>query len=341
MLYAVAPRLENPQAGRSYPDIEPTKASCSTKFKSAVPRLGGACTHSTWYHGRPSAGSHYGPHPTGNLGGGSQAEGDGQRHGLPDGGDKIFSLGQSRLSVASTGTGQRVSTVEMHITSFTDRDQELLYLLSKLIDLEDRSRRNNIRFLGFLETIEGADIHSYLRETLPKLTGLTFDPSLEFQRVHRLGPKRRDDANRPRPIIACLLRHVQTSQLLQTARSHCLLRMGGLEIRLTADFSKETSESRRAFLTLRPSLPKLEVKYGLFELARIWITKNEVSKDIYDPEDLRSFLVGLQIQTQSMDIASPVRSQDLPWGTQGDDPRSLPSEKWDGSPQTPNLGGET
>ncbi|KAJ1082813.1 hypothetical protein NDU88_002978 [Pleurodeles waltl] len=74
------------------------------------------------------------------------------------------------------GLEQRVLTVETHITSFTDRDQELLYLQSKLIDLEDRSCRDNVCFLGFPETIEGADIHSYLRETLPKLTGLTFDP---------------------------------------------------------------------------------------------------------------------------------------------------------------------
>ncbi|KAJ1208821.1 hypothetical protein NDU88_004204 [Pleurodeles waltl] len=88
-----------------------------------------------------------------------------------------------------TGLDQRVTSVEMHIASLVNRDQELLYLRSKLIDLEDRSRRDNVSFLGFLENIEGADIHSYLRETLPKLTGLTFDPSLEFQRVHRLCPK--------------------------------------------------------------------------------------------------------------------------------------------------------
>ncbi|KAJ1190406.1 hypothetical protein NDU88_007144 [Pleurodeles waltl] len=80
---------------------------------------------------------------------------------------------QSRV----TGLEQRVATVETHITSSQDRDQELIYLCSKLIDLEDRSRRDNVRFLGFPENAEGTDIHSYLRETLPKLTGLTFGPS--------------------------------------------------------------------------------------------------------------------------------------------------------------------
>ncbi|KAJ1101660.1 hypothetical protein NDU88_006726 [Pleurodeles waltl] len=65
------------------------------------------------------------------------------------------------------GLEQRVSLVEAHVTSSRDRDQELLYLHSKMIDLEDRSRRDSVRFLGFPEAIEGKDMHLFLRETLP------------------------------------------------------------------------------------------------------------------------------------------------------------------------------
>ncbi|KAJ1090426.1 hypothetical protein NDU88_003558 [Pleurodeles waltl] len=148
------------------------------------------------------------------------------------------------------GLDQRVTTVETRIASWVDRDQELLYLRSKLIDLEDRSHRDDVRFLGCPENIEGMDIHSYIRETLPKLTGIIFAPPWEFQRVHRLGPKRREDANRPCPIIASLLRHVKARQLLQAARAHGPFRLDDLEVRLTANFSKETSERRRAFLAL-------------------------------------------------------------------------------------------
>ncbi|KAJ1149741.1 hypothetical protein NDU88_002546 [Pleurodeles waltl] len=82
------------------------------------------------------------------------------------------------------------AAVESQVVLQTDRDQELLYLRSKLTDLEDRSRRNNVRFLGFPEGIEGTDILTYLRDTLPKLADTTFDPPLEFQRAHRLGLKR-------------------------------------------------------------------------------------------------------------------------------------------------------
>ncbi|KAJ1218852.1 hypothetical protein NDU88_006424 [Pleurodeles waltl] len=204
---------------------------------------------------------------------------------------------QSQIS----GLDHRVTTVETQVASWTDRDQELLHLRSKLTDLEDRSRRNNIRLLGFPERIEGADILSYLRDTFPKLTDTTFHPPLEFQRVHRLSSKRQDGKGRPRPIIACMLCHGQTRQLLQAARMQGPLQLGTLEIRLSADFSKETAERTRAFLSLRPRLRHLDVKFSLFERARIWITKNGESQIFYDPEDLRTFLEGLHDQTQSME----------------------------------------
>ncbi|KAJ1149330.1 hypothetical protein NDU88_002140 [Pleurodeles waltl] len=120
-------------------------------------------------------------------------------------------------------------------------------------------------------------MHSFLREALPKLTGITFDPPLQFQRAHRLGPKRPNATARPQPIIARLLRHTQARQLIQRARSHGACQMDGQEIRISADFPKETSVRRRAFLALRPRLRQMKVKYDLFEPARMWVMKNCVS----------------------------------------------------------------
>ncbi|KAJ1209737.1 hypothetical protein NDU88_005110 [Pleurodeles waltl] len=57
-----------------------------------------------------------------------------------------------------TALEQRLTTVETQAVLIPDRDQKLLYLRSKVIDLEDRSRRDNVRFLGFPENIEGADV---------------------------------------------------------------------------------------------------------------------------------------------------------------------------------------
>ncbi|KAJ1116663.1 hypothetical protein NDU88_004869 [Pleurodeles waltl] len=107
------------------------------------------------------------------------------------------------------------------------------------------------------------------------------------------GPKDENGTSKPRLIIVCLLRHGQARQLLLAARVHRPFKAEGYEIRITADFSKETNDRRKGFLALRPWMRQLDVKYGLFEPARLWVTKNGVSKDFYDPEDLRLFLDSL------------------------------------------------
>ncbi|KAJ1194619.1 hypothetical protein NDU88_003907 [Pleurodeles waltl] len=122
---------------------------------------------------------------------------------------------QSRVS----GLEQHVTIMEDHLNTGQDRDQELLYLLSKLVDLEDRSRGDSVCFFGFPEHLEGTDTQTFLRKVLPTLTNQTSDPPMEFQRAHKLGPKRKEGDLRPRMIIACILCHGQVRQLLLAARS--------------------------------------------------------------------------------------------------------------------------
>ncbi|KAJ1108155.1 hypothetical protein NDU88_005537 [Pleurodeles waltl] len=216
---------------------------------------------------------------------------------------------QSRV----TGLEQRMRSLETQVAASQDRDQDLLYLRSKLTDMEDRSRKDNIRLLGIPENEEGTDMQAFLGSTLPKLTSLEFDPPLEFQRAHRVGLKRSDKSSRTRPIVASLLHHNQTRQILQVARSHGPFRIDLHDIRITPDYSKETNESRKAFLALGPRLRQLEMKYGLLDPARMWVTKNGVSKDSYNSEELRLFLDSFQ--HQPMESTSASRPQD----TSGDD----------------------
>ncbi|KAJ1113385.1 hypothetical protein NDU88_001631 [Pleurodeles waltl] len=63
---------------------------------------------------------------------------------------------------------------------------------------------------------------------------------------------------------------------VRRARSQGTFQADGYEIRIAADFSKETNEHRKGFLSLHPRLRQMEVKYGLFELARMWVTKNRL-----------------------------------------------------------------
>ncbi|KAJ1084191.1 hypothetical protein NDU88_004343 [Pleurodeles waltl] len=109
---------------------------------------------------------------------------------------------------------------------------------------------------------------------------------------------------------------MQARQLLQAAKMQGPFRSGTLEIRLSADFSKETAERRKAFLSLCTHLCHLDLKFGLFEPAKMWITKNGESQNFYDPEDLRALLDGLHDPSQTMEttVQTPLDIRGLPAG---------------------------
>ncbi|KAJ1103235.1 hypothetical protein NDU88_000662 [Pleurodeles waltl] len=142
-----------------------------------------------------------------------------------------------------------MGTLESHMNTVQDRDQDLLYLRSKI---KRPGRQKPKRQCSFLWDPGKRGESGRLRSILPKLTALTFDLPLEFQWVHQLGLRRPDRASRPRPIIACLVRHGQARQLLQAAQTHRPFWMEGYYICIMADYSKDTNKRRKAFLAPIP-----------------------------------------------------------------------------------------
>ncbi|KAJ1192315.1 hypothetical protein NDU88_001626 [Pleurodeles waltl] len=164
---------------------------------------------------------------------------------------------------------QRLTSMEEHVAVLPGQEAELRSLRTKVTDLEDRSHIDNIHLFGIPEHKRGSDIKSFLKSLLPELTGLEYSPTLEFQSAHRIGPLHRATPDKSRPIIACFLRHEQGCQTMLAGKSQGSYSLEGHEIRVAADFSRPTNEKRKAFLALRPQLRNLEIKYGLFEPARL------------------------------------------------------------------------
>ncbi|KAJ1189049.1 hypothetical protein NDU88_005800 [Pleurodeles waltl] len=135
-----------------------------------------------------------------------------------------------------TQLDHRLTDVKGRLAILPNRDPELQFLRNKLTDLEDRSWRDNVCFLGILECKEGMDIRASLRDLLPELIGLVFSPMLEFQRTHRIGPPHKADSGKPRPITASFRRHEQAHQLIRAARTHGPYTFEGHEIHMAADF---------------------------------------------------------------------------------------------------------
>ncbi|KAJ1138818.1 hypothetical protein NDU88_005199 [Pleurodeles waltl] len=60
-----------------------------------------------------------------------------------------------------------ISVVEDRLNTLAERDQELLFLRSKVFDLEDRRHRDNVCFFCFLVRAEGSDIKRIFKEHPP------------------------------------------------------------------------------------------------------------------------------------------------------------------------------
>lgn len=94
-----------------------------------------------------------------------------------------------------------VANLEQTLTQH--RESERL-LHEKIEDLENRSRRNNLRFIGVPESVMGADLLTFLTEHLPKALAMDGPPDPHaIERAHRIDPQRPPgEANRrPRPVI--------------------------------------------------------------------------------------------------------------------------------------------
>lgn len=113
-------------------------------------------------------------------------------------------------------------------------------------EMEDRSRRNNLRLRGIPEAPGPED----LAETATAIFRWLLSnppPSMEIDRIHRtLGPKSSDPA-RPRDVLCRLHRFAQKEMILRNAWEQGEIEFDGAHIQILPDLSRATLQ-RRAML---------------------------------------------------------------------------------------------
>lgn len=92
----------------------------------------------------------------------------------------------STLSEQMVEVETRVSATEDDIrdtrSTVSRLEKDVSYLKDKVQDLENRSRRSNIRIVNLLEKSEGGNMVSFLERIIPEILGAE-----NFQRAHRTG----------------------------------------------------------------------------------------------------------------------------------------------------------
>ncbi len=110
------------------------------------------------------------------------------------------------MAAAAMQTRDRVDSVQA--TTREDRSvimdlrNQLERLAEKMTDMEDKSRRNNIRLVGLPEGMEGSDVAGFLRINLSRWIPSLKGRDIEIDRAHRVYDGRKN-SDRPYSHLPC------------------------------------------------------------------------------------------------------------------------------------------
>lgn len=208
---------------------------------------------------------------------------------------------------------QRVGVLEQTTDSLASSVAKVDPLCSQVVslqkqieNLENRSRRNNLRIYGLAEGTEGSDPIAFFQSFIPKLLKMPEETRLNIQRVHRLGSSSSlassTTTRRPRGVIMYLLEYTDLTRILTAARALKRITWSGQPLFFTQDYAKSTADRRRDFLALRPQLRSIGARYGLFHPCLFKVTINNKTTTYEDPLRLKSFLYSFH--ANSMDTSS-------------------------------------
>uniref|UniRef100_H2ZT04 L1 transposable element RRM domain-containing protein n=1 Tax=Latimeria chalumnae TaxID=7897 RepID=H2ZT04_LATCH len=188
-------------------------------------------------------------------------------------------------------------------------------------DLENHSKRNNIRVLGIPEGVEGNGVSgpALLLTVLWDCLPLDAADSIEVERAHHtLGPKPSPD-QRPRPIIARLLHFQDRERILRLAREAGELCWRGRRIMIFPDMSRELVVQRKLFTPVRHRCMELGLRYALQYPAVLWVTIDSRKRRFEDPEEAIQEMNHLLDQNRKGERPQPQREslRERQWQTVG------------------------
>lgn len=185
-----------------------------------------------------------------------------------------------------------------------------LQLSNKVDDLENRSRRCNLRIVGIPETVKGQDLFKFLQTELPSILQVqSVCSDMVIERAHRLGPTRQLMENRPRVVIFKTLSFLHKEALWQASRKQKEIRWKDARLFVFQDYSSEVSRARKEFSALCSRLVKDNKKFALLFPARLRLYDGTSFKEFSSVADAEGYLA--ELSRAAEDLSSPSSPQSV------------------------------
>lgn len=169
--------------------------------------------------------------------------------------------------------GDRLSDVERRIGQVEEgsaRSTRLLgYLLRREKQLEERceelenyTRRNNLRIYGVTEGSESGDMVQWTETFIRELLNMPPDFPLQLERAHRsLQQRPADESAPPRSLVVRFVNYQQKQQLLTKAWSMKNLQYKGKRIYMDHDYSAALQKKRREYTDIKKQLKEKNIRF--------------------------------------------------------------------------------
>uniref|UniRef100_A0A8C5M4F6 Uncharacterized protein n=1 Tax=Leptobrachium leishanense TaxID=445787 RepID=A0A8C5M4F6_9ANUR len=161
----------------------------------------------------------------------------------------------------------------------------------RLDDLENRSRRNNIRVRGARESI--TDLEAYLAHIFNTILADRVAYPSSFDRAHRALRPRPADQAPPRDIICRVADYRLKQAIMTAARRRRIWELEGDRLEIFPDLAQSTLQARRALRPLTALLTSRAVTYRWSFPFALVATTDGVSVSLRSMADVPNFLTSL------------------------------------------------
>lgn len=180
---------------------------------------------------------------------------------------------ESRVDRIENKMGEFASTINDLVDASEAQDGESEWIKKKIADIEDRSRRNNLKIRGIPELVQSSDLRSYASDLFSSLLLDLSDIELTVDRIHRLPkPSFLPDKISRDVILRMHFFHVK-DRLMPAMRKRNNVPSQYHDLQFYPTLSQHTLQRRRSLNSLTKALRNHNISYRWGFPTKLIITK--------------------------------------------------------------------
>ena len=206
---------------------------------------------------------------------------------------------QADMDNALSETMDRLGALE-EAQEFMAKDCKKLQ--EKCMDLENRSRRQNLRLISIEEGADAGQSTKFAAAFFPEVLGEDhFDTPVMIDRAQRtLAPKSKR-GERPHAMLVRLHYYSDKEKILGLSKSKGRLTYKGALVHIFPDLSPEVGKLRVAFNPVKAKLRDTKIEYSQYYPAKLTLTQNGIRYS-FDYCDLSIYFLRTILTNDSFDI---------------------------------------